>query len=58
MSRIGGHVVLYMSTYPEETPSPNAQIWFAQNPVEWAKIVARLMREAGDVYKLALDERH
>ena len=38
--------------------SPNAQEWFAQNPVERAKIVARLMREAGDVYKRALDERH
>jgi hypothetical protein len=38
--------------------SPNIQEWFAQNPVERAKIAARLLREAGEVYKRALDERN
>jgi len=36
----------------------DAQEWFAENLVERAKIVARLMREAGEVYKCAFDERH
>ena len=35
--------------------SPNAQEWFAQNPVERGNLIARLMREAGEVYKRAFD---
>jgi hypothetical protein len=31
--------------------SPNVQEWCAQNPVERAEIVARLMREASEVYE-------
>ena len=41
--------------------SPNlhtcAHPWFPENPVEQAMIIARLMREAADAYKRALDEQ-
>jgi hypothetical protein len=36
---------------------PNVEEWVEQNPAVHMKLAARLMREAGEVYKHALDER-
>lgn len=37
--------------------SDNINGWFAKDPMNRAQIVARLIREAGDIYKEHLDRR-